>query len=293
MYIAGIIVAAAVLFITLSENHGEEITGLFLDRPVMKVIGSASAGYFYPGSEAELRSVISGYLSAAEEQDMLKPRALIVPHSSYEYSGLTAAHGYRTLEGHEYERVMILAPSTQYIFSGAAVPEAEVYETPLGRVNISGSMHGMDDGALVFSTDRVFDIEHTVDVQVPFLQQVLRDFDIMPVLTSRVDPKELAERILPYIDDETLLVVSSDLSYDHGYGEALLIDMNCTEGIPELDFLMMDSCEASGKIPILTLMLLAREMGWSGRLLDYSNSGDTFGMKESVVGYASFVFYQK
>ena len=132
-----------------------------------------------------------------------------------------------------------------------------------------------------------------MEVEIPFLQSVLKDFEIVPIVTGRIDPKVLADKLLGIIDENTLIVVSSDLSHYYPYDQAVSLDSFCTESIPELDFSTTEErCEACGKTPILTLMHIAATKGWEGKLLDYRNSGDTSGMKKSVVGYAAIAFYE-
>ena len=297
LYLAGIVLSVSVLGLVLLSGFAGEPTGMMValsETPEPILLGPAAAGSFYPGDPVQLSSMIESYLSEASPPEIPRPGGLVAPHAGYIYSGLTAAHGFKSLEGHDYETVIVIGPSHHYIFEGAAVPNATHYRTPLGDVKISPKANNIIDGDNIFQTNKVFEPEHSVEVEIPFLQAVLEDFEIIPIVTSRADPRALAERLLPLIDEKTLVVASSDLSHYHSYDEAVSLDAFCMESIPNLDFQsVINDCEACGKVPILTLMYIARERGWSGRLLDYRNSGDTSGMKGSVVGYASVAFYEE
>jgi AmmeMemoRadiSam system protein B len=302
LYLAGVALVVSALGLSLLSGFAGEPTGMIISGPGAQknqavleprvVLEPAVAGSFYPGDAAQLESMIGGFLSEANPPEIPVPRGLVVPHAGYVYSGLTAAHGFKALEGHEYNTVIVLGPSHHFLFEGAAVPNATHYRTPLGGVRISPEAGRLADGGLIFQASSVFEPEHSVEAELPFLQAVLGDFELIPVVTGRADPRALAERLLPIIDDRTLVVASSDLSHYHPYEEAVSLDRLCTEAIPNLDLQgVADDCEACGRIPILALMHIARERGWSGRLMDYRNSGDTAGTKGSVVGYASVAFW--
>ena len=249
------------------------------------------AGAFYPADANELDSIISEYLSQAEKS-LTKVRGLVSPHAGYIYSGPVAAYGYKQLEGERYDTVIILGPSHHARFSGFSIPNATHYETPLGLVRISKKADGLRKERYFFYDERIHTKEHSVEVQIPFLQKVLRDFEIIPIVVGDIDPETLAKILSKYIDDRTLVIASSDLSHYYPYEQAKSLDAFCIHSIPSLDFEGMDACEACGKIPILTLMHLAKDFGWEGKLLDYRNSGDTAGDKSRVVGYASIAFYE-
>jgi hypothetical protein len=134
--------------------------------------------------------------------------------------------------------------------------------------------------------------EHSVEVEVPFLQKVLTNFSILPVVFGNVDPAQVAQAVATQLDDKTLLVVSSDLSHYHPYDDAEVLDGRCVKAMCSLDIAAMESQEACGKLPILALLHLAHQNGWQARLLDYRNSGDTSGDKShGVVGYSAIAFY--
>lgn len=275
----------------------------------------AVAGLFYPQDPQALARAIEGYLQQAKPHAVSGLRALICPHAGYTYSGPVAAHGYRLLQGRDFETVVVLAPSHYAAFAGASVCAADAFRTPLGEVPISpraaqlaarppflseprcrvqrpswASQSSRPLPARGEETPETW--EHADEVQVPFLQKVLGKFSLVPVVMGEVDPAAAAKVLAEFIDDRTFLVVSSDLSHYHPYAEAKGLDDRCVQAICQLDTRAMESQEACGRTPILTLMHLARSKGWKARLLDCRNSGDVSGDRQrGVVGYAAIGFY--
>lgn len=137
--------------------------------------------------------------------------------------------------------------------------------------------------------------EHSLEAQLPYLQKKLGTFELIPIVMGNIDPKIVADALIPYIDEHSLIVASSDLSHYHEYEKAKDIDQSCIEAIVNYNFsqISLSSCEACGKIPVITLMRIAQEKGWSAKLIDYKNSGDTAGSKDRVVGYASIAFFSE
>ncbi len=242
-------------------------------------------------------------------------KGLVCPHAGYPYSGQTAAIAYKTLAGRDIQTVVILGPSHYAAFQGASVPNADAYQTPLGNVPISdkaqqlikASPFVLEPKCLVqrpswwqqsskpappAGEDTPDTWEHSVEVQVPFLQKTLKNFTILPVVFGDVDPEQAAKVLAGIIDDKTIVVASSDLSHYHPYDEAKELDNRCVRAICSLDIDEMKTQEACGKLPILTLMYLAREKGWKAQLLDYRNTGDVTGDKNHIiVGYSAIAFY--
>lgn len=273
----------------------------------------AVAGLFYPAEKDALARAIDGYLAAATDQHLAAVRAIVVPHAGYQYSGPTAACAYRQVAGRDFKTVIILAPSHYALFRGASVSGADEVSTPLGRVPIAAlakelarhkpfvaeepcrvqrpswfrqsSRRAPESGA-----DTAHTWEHSDEVQVPFLQRALKRFDIVPVVLGEVEPAEVARVLADRIDDQTLLVASSDLSHYHPYERARELDRKCVDAICRLDIGAMEDQEACGKVPIMVLLHIARQKGWTARMLDYRNSGDTAGDKSGVVGYAAIAF---
>jgi len=278
-----------------------------------RVRESAVAGLFYPKDKDALAKMIDGFMAAARSEPLKNIRALVVPHAGYQYSGLTAAHGYKLLSGHSFKTVVILAPSHYALFSGACVSGAHEFRTPLGTVPIAALARELaktkpfvpespcrvqrpqwysqssrpTPGA---GEDTPDTWEHSDEVQVPFLQRALKEFAVVPVVFGEVDPAEVARGLADKLDAHTLLVASSDLSHYHPYDKARELDTACVQAICSLDVNRMAKQEACGKAPILAVMHLAKQKGWTARMLDYRNSGDTAGDKSGVVGYTAVAF---
>ena len=280
-----------------------------------RVRAPAVAGLFYPAGKAELARTIDTLLERAPSHSIPRLRALVCPHAGYTYSGQTAAIGYKTLVGREVRTVIVLAPSHSAAFEGASVPDAEVYRTPLGDVPISAKARRLAGGGPFVleprcrvqrpqwwsqspkpvpaaGEDTPETWEHSLEVQVPFLQKVLKDFSLLPVIVGDADPAQVAKALAGILDDQTVVVASSDLSHFHPYDEAKALDQRCVQAVCDLDLNAMKNQEACGSLPILALMHLAREKGWKAQLLDSRNSGDATGDKSRVVGYAAIAFHE-
>ncbi len=279
-----------------------------------KVREPAVAGLFYPANPATLARTIDAYLAAAKAESPGKLKALICPHAGYNFSGPVAASGFRLLRGLEFETVIVLAPSHYALLDVASVSDAEAFRTPLGTVPISPKARRLarlspfalepeckmqrPDWAPQSSLrppatghETADTWEHADEVEVPFLQRTLKNFQLLPVVFGEVDPAKAARALTQILDDRTLLIASSDLSHYHPDAEARTLDQNCINAICALDVEKMAGQEACGHTPILTLLHIAKQQGWQARLLDYRNSGDTAGDKSRVVGYAAIAFY--
>jgi AmmeMemoRadiSam system protein A len=279
-----------------------------------KIREPAVAGLFYPKDPAELGKMIDACLAAARpEAPAGELKALICPHAGYQYSGPVAAYGYKLLAGRSYDTVIVMGPSHYASVHAAAVPDAEVYRTPLGDVPIAGvakKLAGLRPFALepfclvqrpdwwtqasrsAPDEDKADTWEHSVEVQVPFLQRTLKGFKLVPVVFGEVAPLAAANALLQVIDDRTLIVASSDLSHYDTYANAQKRDHRCIEAICRLNPGAIGDEDACGHAPIRTLLYVAKQRSWQARLLDYRNSGDTTGDKSrGVVGYAAIAFY--
>ncbi len=248
------------------------------------------AGMFYPGDKGALSSVIDEFLGNAKKEKIV-PKAVIVPHAGYDFSGQVAAHAYKlfkNLPNRKY-KVIILGPS-HYAFTSAAFLDVSSWQTPLGDVKVADQSFFRKHDLFVQDKE-AFAKEHSLEVQLPFLQCVLDDFEILPLCLGDVDPEALADPLIDIIDDDTLVVVSSDLSHFHGYEEAKSLDLSCISSIESQDAVDAASSEACGIIPIITMLHISDKLGLRIKLLEYKNSGDITGDKTRVVGYASFVFY--
>ena len=263
----------------------------------MSVRPAAVAGMFYPAQAAELSNQISRSLAVAEselEKGLPLPRAIIVPHAGYIYSGLTAAFAYQSVRGAPFRRVVLFGPAHRVGFQGMAVPEVNRYQTPLGDIPIDReAVRSALSHAEVQTSDVAHAEEHSLEVQLPFLQAVLPHFELLPICVGMVAPEAVAEVMEMFIDDRDMLVViSSDLSHYHDYQSANAIDHATLEKIMSINGAINHE-QACGATAINALLILADKYGLEPRLLDYRNSGDTAGDKNRVVGYASMAWFEQ
>jgi len=257
---------------------------------------AAVAGMFYPGTAPMLATAVHAYLSDAAGAARRAPKALIVPHAGYVYSGPVAASAYRRLASvrASIRRVVLLGPVHRVPIRGLALPAAAAFATPLGRVAVDADATA---AALELPQVKVSEaahaLEHSLEVQIPFLQTVLEDFTIVPLAVGDAGAEEVAEAIeLLWGGPETLVVVSSDLSHYLPYATAQKIDRGTAGAILALTS-ALDHGQACGATPINGFVLCARHHGLEAELLDLRNSGDTAGDKSRVVGYAAFAFTER
>lgn len=253
------------------------------------------AGQFYPGTRGALESAVSGYLEQAAKEELDGPlRALVAPHAGYIYSGPTAAYAYKQID-RPFRRIVILASNHSYDadFDGISVPGFTHYATPLGEVRVSPLAQEWLKLDRI-SYDPAAHTTHVIEVQLPFLQTVLpENFEILPMITGRIDWNDVqrfGELLNSLVDEDTLFIVSTDLSHYHAYDEAVKLDTTCVQALERLDTLGVANAELCGQGAALILMEVAKKQGWQGKILDYRNSGDTAGDKNRVVGYAAIAF---
>ena len=263
--------------------------GMFVKVEEKIVREPAVAGRFYPAEKDELERMVNSFLNNCEFKHYGRVRGLIVPRAGYIFSGQVAACGFKQVSK-DVKTVIILGPSHHVYFKGFYVPNYTHFKTPLGEVKVSEKAYLLRKERLSSNVDDR--LEHSIEVEVPFIQEVLGDFEIIPIMTGVVDPKELAEILLKYIDDSTIVVASSDLSHYHPYEVAKRLDESCIDSILNLSIDKIEGCEACGKIPILTLAYLAKRLKWDPKFFEYKNSGDVTGDLRSVVGYTSIGFYE-
>lgn len=258
----------------------------------------AAANMFYPGNREMLKQNILRYLEKADPPQIEgKIRGIIVPHAGYIYSGPTAAYSYKLLkklDPAEQWKVLLLGPSHHIPFAGAAAPDYQKWETPLGIVNVMDVRQEIGEKESIIDVPGANDEEHSLEVQAPFLQLVLKDFVLYPLVLGNIRADWLADDLLEFCRAKDVIVAaSSDLSHFHEYKEAKAIDKKTVELICNLDVDgMLKKGDACGKDAILTLMYLAIGLNWKCKLLDYRNSGDTAGDKDRVVGYTAIAFYE-
>ena len=255
---------------------------------------AAVAGTFYPNEAGELESSVRRYLSRAPAGAPAVPKAVIVPHAGFVYSGLTAAQVYaRLAPAHAViTRVVILGPCHRVAVDGLALSGANGFSTPLGQVPVDRAAAAE---VLTLPQVREFDAthedEHCIEVQLPFLQVVLDDFAIVPLVVGGATPEQVAQ-VLDRLwgGPETLIVISSDLSHYLGYEAARRLDGDTRRAIENLAAGDIGDDQACGRIPIKGLIAAAAKRGMAVETLDVRNSGDTAGTKDRVVGYGAWVF---
>jgi len=266
------------------------------DTTMIQVRPAAVAGMFYPASPQELAREVDDMLGQSAGGSLAPgyPKALIVPHAGYVYSGSVAAEAYDRLRPARgiVRRVVLLGPCHRLPVRGLALPDAAAFATPLGQVPLDreaiASLAGLPQ---VVVSSAVHAEEHALEVQLPFLQRVLGEFSLVPLAVGAATPAQVSEVIERlWGGEETLIVISSDLSHYHSYDEACAIDRATTQAI--LDFSTgIDHEQACGATPVAGMLLAAKRHQLNVELLDLRNSGDTAGGRARVVGYASFAFW--
>jgi len=259
----------------------------------------AVAGAFYPGRGQTLSHDVLAMLAAAKPDAASMaapaPKALIVPHAGYIYSGSTAAEAYAQLAAvrHKIRRVVLLGPVHRVPVRGLALPGTDYFATPLGMIEIDqDAVTAIKSLPQVVVSPAAHAQEHSLEVQLPFLQSALDDFRLLPLAVGDATPAEVAQ-VLEYLwgGDETLIVISSDLSHFLPYTTAQAVDRETVHDMLQLQPIL-DHQQACGATPVNGLLLAARKHHLQPILLGLRNSGDTAGDKARVVGYAALAFAQ-
>ncbi len=256
----------------------------------------AVAGHFYPSDQSRLRTDIGTYLAAAGgPADPVQPRALIVPHAGYIYSGPVAAVAYARLTpfAEKLKHIILIGPSHFVQFKGIAAPGCDGFETPLGPVPLDTVTIGeLARLSLVRINDQAHAREHSLEVQLPFLQSVLKEFSLLPLLVGTTCATEVEEVLKALWDrPETLLIISTDLSHYHNYRDAVKLDGVTAEAIENIKPQSLQREQACGYDALSGLLRLAGNENLKIERLALKNSGDTAGDKSSVVGYGAWVVY--
>lgn len=256
----------------------------------------AVAGAFYPGQGQALSSTVTSLMAQAQAQtrgNVTPPKALIVPHAGYIYSGPMAALAYAQLSTvrSTIRRVVLLGPVHRVPVRGLALAGAAAFATPLGEIEVDqAAVASLAHLRQVVTSPSAHALEHSLEVQLPFLQSALDDFQLVPLVVGDATPAQVAQ-VLEALwgGPETLIVISSDLSHYHPYRVAQGIDQDTVQHILELDGTLSHE-QACGGTPINGLLLAARRHHLQARLLGLCNSGDTAGDRQRVVGYAALAF---
>jgi MEMO1 family protein len=255
----------------------------------------AVAGTFYPADAGRLRATVAGFLAEASDAPAARrPKAVIAPHAGYVYSGPVAGHAFAALgeRSLEIRRVVVIGPAHFVPVHGLAVPHAGAFRTPLGDVPLDGeAIAGILDLPQVELAEAPHQPEHALEVELPFLQTVLGEFALVPLVVGDAMPGEVADVLARLWDGpETLIVISSDLSHYEPYARAREHDAATAAAIERLDEAALGPRDACGHLPIAGLLLEARRRHLAARRLDLRNSGDTAGPSDRVVGYGAWAF---
>lgn len=253
---------------------------------------AAVAGSFYPADRNQLDSDIEYYLTHCHQTEFTQAKAFIVPHAGIQYSGIIAASVYSAIarSAQSFERVILMGPCHRVWIEGMAIPAVDSFESPLGNIpldkNILQSISQFPD---VQISDVAHQDEHSLEVQLPFLQKALQNFSLVPILVGEVDCESVAEMInFLWSLDDTLFLISSDLSHFHDYDTASKIDRQTTMKIINKDYHLIDHHMACGCTPIQGILSVAKSKHLPVNCIKQCNSGDTAGDKSRVVGYASY-----
>lgn len=253
----------------------------------------AVAGSFYPDNPRALRAQLEDFLAAVAYAEAPAPKAIIVPHAGYVYSGPIAATAYARLQpvADRVRRVVLLGPAHRVGFRGLARPNVEYFESPLGHVPVdTEAMTSISNLPQVVAHNGAHAQEHSLEVHLPFLQTLFSDFTLIPLVVGDATPAEVGE-VLERLwgGPETLIVISSDLSHYYPYAIAQQLDRATSTAIEKLRYEDLDYESACGRVPVSGLLHVARRRGLSARTIDLRNSGDTAGPRDQVVGYGAYI----
>jgi AmmeMemoRadiSam system protein B len=263
---------------------------------------SAVSGSFYPESCSKLKAYFREFNAAFDKISIkkkildIKPKAIIVPHAGYIYSGFTANFAYRFLQHSKPKRIIVIGPSHHYYFKGISASYFESYETPCGNIEI--------DTPYLFALAKKFNIsfqpeahtkEHSTEVQMPFIKQYFPKAKVIELIYGDITVKPLANIIEALLHNpDNAVVISSDLSHFYPLPKAEMLDKHCLKAVANLDIPELKrGCEACGIIGIEAMIMAAKKLGLSSKLLDYRTSEYVTKDKNSVVGYLSAMFYEK
>ena len=255
----------------------------------------AVAGMFYPGHPDELRVTVREMLDRAACSSPV-PKVIISPHAGYVYSGDVAARAFSTLgHGAKYiRRVVLLGPAHRVRLNGIAIPSVASFETPLGHIKLAQSaLKRIESLPQVTTMDLAHKQEHSLEVQLPFLQEALADFRLIPMVVGNATPSDVAEVLdILWGGKETLVVISSDLSHYHEYQESRRRDETTSGMIENFQYDQLTPQNACGAHPLRGLLMTASRREMKIRRQFLCNSGDTAGNKDRVVGYGSWCLYE-
>jgi MEMO1 family protein len=276
----------------------KDILNPFLKANVMmrqQIRLPAVAGMFYPAETAALNAMLHDFFCHTKPSTATAPKAMIVPHAGYIYSGAVAATAYSLLHSvrDQIKRVVLLGPSHRVALHGLAASSARAFVTPLGEVMLDqDNLHLALSLPHVHLNDHAHAQEHSLEVHLPFLQTVLADFRLLPLVVGTASAADVAA-VLQHVcgGAETLIIISSDLSHYLDYATAQALDQKTTVAIEHLRYQDIRPDHACGAFPLNGLLYLAQQLEMQAKNIDLRNSGDTAGSKDRVVGYGAYVFH--
>lgn len=264
---------------------------------------AAVADMFYTGNAIELAAQISDFVDAgidsdvidAEQSASLKPKALIVPHAGFVYSGATAGQGYALVKklAKKITKVIVIGPCHRVWVEGLAIPDCQYFETPLGKVEIDPkSLSEIIKFPQVIVSNEAHEHEHSIEVQLPFLQSIIPQFKLIPIVVGSISTSQLVE-VIEFLwgDEKTLIVISSDLSHFLDYDSAVRIDRQTSQTIEQLKPDRISQRMACGSSAIKAILTIAQNKNLNVKTISQCNSGDTAGSKDRVVGYGTYAIY--
>jgi AmmeMemoRadiSam system protein B len=226
----------------------------------------------------------------AKEVFSLKPKAIIVPHAGWVYSGFTANFAYRIASNTKPKRVVVIGPSHRFPINGISTTLKDLYETPCGFLPIDRNF--AKELIEKFGVQNLEEVhqEHSTEVQMPFIYHYFGEIPVVELIYGNYAPEKLKDIIEYAIEDNSLVVISTDLSHYYDLKTANALDYNCLEAVQNLDLNALEKCEACGKIGVAGMIIAAMEMGLTPFIVDYRTSADVSGDEKQVVGYMSAIF---
>jgi MEMO1 family protein len=254
----------------------------------------AVAGAFYPRDPGRLQKQVLDLLAETTVSPNVAPKALIAPHAGYDYSGRVAAAAFATLRDRRVSitRVVLIGPAHSVYVRGIAVPTVDAFVTPVGSVPVdTEALSTIDDLQFVTRNDAPHAPEHSLEVELPFLQTVLSSFKVVPLVVGDAHPQDVAHVLRRLWGGKvTLIVVSSDLSHYHNYETARRLDLETAAAIEHGNWASLGPNQACGCLAVAGLLIETERRGLKARRLELCNSGDTAGSRDQVVGYGAWLF---
>jgi len=266
---------------------------MFAREPTLSKRPPAVAGSFYPRGPQELEDTVESLMSQAKKSGDSGLVGVVAPHAGYMYSGPVVASAFAAVAAPEraFERVLLIGPPHFVPVRSIAAPSSSAFTTPLGEIAVdTDAIAALVEAGLVDIDDRAHAPEHSLEVELPFLQRMLGRFRLIPLLVGDASPEEVAAVISAVLDEHTLLVVSTDLSHYLDHASATAHDHASAEAIEHFDFTRLGPEHACGFAALNGALCAGRQQGWRIKRLDLRNSGDTSGDRGRVVGYGAWAF---